>query len=50
MTSLQFTYKELVASHHLTVSPLGLKIDKKRSFSSTKSVPSLDDNLIIHAR
>ncbi len=49
MTSIQFAYKELVAPHHLTIPPLGLKIDKKRSFSKqdAKFTPSLEDNLII---
>ncbi len=47
MTSLQFAYKEVVASHHLQVSPRPLKPDQKKSFKHDKDNP-LDDNLIIH--
>ena len=47
MTSLQFAYKEVVASHHLQVPPRSLKPDQKKSFKHNKDNP-LDDNLIIH--
>lgn len=47
MTSLQFAYKEIIAGHHLQVTPRGLVVDAKKSLNHNKKNP-LDDNLVIY--
>ena len=47
MTSLQFTYKEVIAGHHLQVPYRDIQVDGKKSLNHNKKEP-LSDNLIIH--
>lgn len=47
LTSLQFGYKEIIASYHHQVPYRPLKPNKKKSLNHNKKNP-LDDNLIIH--
>ena len=52
MPFLDFKGKSVIYSHHLGVPFRTLKVDAKKSLSSVKktgrSMPSLDDNLVIH--
>lgn len=47
LTSLNFAYKEIIASHHLRVPPRPFIPDTKKSLNPNKK-NLLDDNLVIH--
>ena len=48
MPTLDFKGKQIVYAHHLTVPSRTLEPETSKSLSSDGSMPSLDDNLIIH--
>ncbi len=48
MPELDFKGKQHIYAHHLTVPVRTLEVNASKSFSSSKTKPSLDDNLIIH--